>query len=44
MTLVEVTACGKSFHNKVKVRLSRYISQDRLLQGQTPAAPPTEGK
>jgi type II secretory pathway pseudopilin PulG len=44
MTLVEVTACGKSFHNEVKVRLSRYISQDRLLQGQTPAAPPTEGK
>lgn len=44
MTLVEVTACGRSFHNEVKVRLSRYISQDRLSQDQTPATPTPEGK
>ena len=39
MTLVEVTACGRSFNNKVQVRLSRYISQD-----QTQAVPVAEGK
>ena len=44
MTLVEVTACGRSFHNEVKIRLSRYISQDQLSQGQTPATPTAEGK
>jgi len=44
MTLVEVTACGRSFHNEVKVRFSRYISQDRLSQDQTAAALTAEGK
>ena len=39
MTLVEVTACGRSFNNEVKVRLSRYISQD-----QTQAVAAAEGK
>ena len=44
MVLVEVTACGRSFRNGVKVRLSRYISQDQLSQGETEAAPTVEGK
>lgn len=44
MTLVEVTACGRSFSNEVKVRLSRYISQDRLSQDEPAAAPTPEGK
>ena len=30
MTLVEVTACSRSFNNEVKVKLSRYISQDPI--------------
>jgi len=44
ITLVEVTACGRSFRNEVKVRLSRYISQDRLSQDETAATQRAEGK
>ena len=44
MTLVEVTACSRSFRNEVKVRLSRYISRDRPSQDQTPVTPTPEGK
>lgn len=44
MTLVEVTACSRSFRNEVKVQLSRYISQDRLSQDEPAATPTAEGK
>jgi hypothetical protein len=44
MTLVEVTACSRSFRNEVKIRLSRYISRDRLSQDEPAAASTAEGK